>query len=280
MELDEKKELLELVSKGINIPLQPRVLNELRTRMMKGNEDIRGLAQIIAQDPGITAMLFRVARSPMFGGKRLETLNQVLTTIGVKNTYNLVWAAALTTTITSDKRKAFEVFWERSEEVAQLCALIAKDRVYVCNVFQEQAYLAGKFYMCGIPVLMLRFNDYCSVLNLEGSLAWPNLTEEDARFNVDHGTIGYLVARHWQLPDFICNAIRYHYELPPVNEVDTTRALTAILILGSHYYHQRNLIPEPLWPDIRAEVLAELGIDDEDEEENFQTKIIGFYEQF
>ena len=65
-------------------------------------------------------------------------------------------------------------------------AMIASDRVSVCNIFPEQAYMAGIFYECGVPILMQRFPDYCSKLNLETTLFWPTLAEEDALFNVDH----------------------------------------------------------------------------------------------
>jgi len=274
MSIDERRALLELVARGINIPPQPRILVELRERESRGNYDVRGLARIISQDPGITGMLFRISRSPIFGkGKQLETLNQVLTLIGIKQVYCLVWAEALATSIPRDSRKALDVFWERSQQVAQLSAIVAQDRVTVCNVFPEQAYMAGMFYGCGVAVLMQRFPDYCSSMRVGETTEWPDLTEEDARFNVDHCTIGYLVARHWKLPDFICRAIRYHDELPPENEFGATRSVSSILLMANHLYHRMNRLKEPRWNDIREDVLAELGIFGEDEEEVFALKV-------
>jgi len=64
-------------------------------------------------------------------------------TIGIKQTCNLVQAVALSTSISSATRKSFDIFWTRSQEVAQIAALIAADRVSVCNIFPEQAYMAG-----------------------------------------------------------------------------------------------------------------------------------------
>lgn len=269
MKIDEEKALKELVSRGIKIPPQPRVLIELNQLLRSGDHDVRALARIIARDPGIAAMLFKAVRSPVFGrGKNLESLDKVLMLIGVQQTFNLVQAVALTTSISNHTRQAFDAFWTRSEEVAQLTALIAAERVSVCNVFPDQAYLAGIFHECGVPLLMQRFPDYCSAMHLEKSCCGPDLAEEDARFNVDHGVAGYLVARHWKLPDFICSAIRYHHEMPP-DEAGAVVTLVAILQLAIHFYHLLTETSDPSWAWLGGPVMAELGLSFEADKDYF-----------
>ncbi|MDD5250675.1 MAG: HDOD domain-containing protein, partial [Rhodocyclaceae bacterium] len=260
MTADADKAMKELVAKGIKIPPQPKVLVELRKTLAKDDYDVRSLARIISGDPGITAMLFKVARSPLFGrGKKFDALDQVIMVVGVKQTFNLVQAMALAGAVSDQTRKAFEIFWTRSQEIAQLAAQIAADRVSVCNVFPDQAYLAGIFHECGVPVLMQRFPDYCKAVSLEHGCCWPNLAEEDTRYNVDHASIGYLVAKHWHLPDFVCAAIQYHHEMPR-DELGATCTLVAILQLAVHFYHRMADVDDPLWPKIREFVLNELGI--------------------
>ncbi|WP_261379425.1 HDOD domain-containing protein [Denitratisoma sp. DHT3] len=263
--LKEEKTLQELVERGIKLPPQPRVLVELETRLGKGDPDVRELARIISQDPGLTAMLFKAARSPLFNprGRDLDKLDQVLMVIGIKQCLNLVRAIALSASVPESNRRAFESFWSRSREIARLAALIADDRITVCNVFPDQAYLAGIFYECGVPVLMQRFPEYCKSIQLGTVNCWPSLAEEDTRFNVDHGSIGYLVARHWKLPDFIAAAIHYHRELPPV-EQGTTRSLAAILQLAVHFFFRLNRLSDPHWTDLADEVLGELCIATDD----------------
>lgn len=264
MAIDAEKALEKLASEGIKIPPQPAVLIDLQRCLNSGDYDIRSVGRIISQDPGIVAMLFKVARSPVFGrGKKLESIDQVLMVIGVKQTFNLVQAMALSSAISDKTRKAFDVFWTRSQEVAQLAALIAAERVSVCNVFPDQAYMAGIFHECGVPVLMQRFPDYCESLHLDVASCWPNLAEEDKKFNVDHCSVGYLVARHWNLPDFVCAAIQYHHELPR-GELGAAASLVAILQLAIHFYHRLTRVPDPLWEKIGLGVVAELGIHPDD----------------
>ncbi len=269
MSIDADKAMKELVAKGIRIPPQPKVLLELQKKLASDDYDVRTLARIISGDPGLSAMLFKAARSPVFGrGKKFDALEQVIMVVGVKQTYNLVQAMALAGAVSDSKRKAFDIFWTRSQEVAQLAALIAADRVSICNVFPDQAYMAGIFHECGVPVLMMRFPDYCKALKLENTCCWPNLAEEDERFGVDHCSIGYIVARHWNLPDFVCAAIQYHHEMPR-GELGAAMTLVAILQLAIHFYHRITRIDDPLWPKIRGEVLNELGIHVDGEQEYF-----------
>jgi HD-like signal output (HDOD) protein len=270
MTTDADKAMKDLVAKGIKIPPQPKVLLDLRKALGKDDYDVRTLARIISADPGITAMLFKAARSPLFGrGKKFTALDQVIQVVGVKQTFNLVQAMALSAAVSDGTRKAFEIFWTRSQEIAQLAAMIAADRVSVCNVFPDQAYMAGIFHECGVPVLMQRFPDYCKALKLENSCCWPNLAEEDRRYDVDHSSIGYLVAKHWNLPDFVCAAIQYHHEMPD-DELGATCTLVAILQLGIHFFHGISGGDDTLWPKISEFVLGELGIHADGEQEYFE----------
>ena len=270
MQIDVEKALKELVAKGVKLPPQPKVLIELQQKLASDDYSMNDLTRIISSDPGITAMLFKAVRSPVFGGgKKFSSLEQVLMVIGVKQTYNLVQAVALSTSVSSTTRKSFDIFWTRSQEVAQIAALIATDRVSVCNIFPDQAYMAGIFHECGVPVLMQRFPEYCGKLHLDNTTCWPNLADEDSLFNVDHCSIGYLVAHHWKLPDFICQAILYHHEMPQ-EELGAVRTLVATLQLAICFYHRITRTEHPLWWKIREEVLAELGIQLGDEQAYYE----------
>lgn len=278
MQIKEQKALDHLAASGIRIPPQPKVLIELRDKIATGDYSIRSISRIIGQDPGLVAMLFKASRSPVFSrGRKFDKLDQVLQVIGVKQTYNLVQAIALSTSIGNGTRKAFEVFWERSGEVAQLAAMIAEDHVSVCNVFPDQAYMAGIFHECGVPVLMMRFPEYCKKLQLDNACCWPSLAEEDAKFKVDHCSIGYLVARHWGLPDFVCAAIRYHHEMP-TEELGAAISLVSIVQLAIQFHHRINDQSNPLWDKIGPRVMEEIGLTSDDLEDYFDDVCARFNE--
>lgn len=280
MQINEKEALDKLAKQGVKLPPQPRVLMELQQLLVSDDYEMRSVVKVISQDPGIVAMLFRLARSPAFSrGRKIESLDQILMVVGVKQVFNLVQAAALSAATGDRTRRAFEVFWSRAHEIAQMAAIIAEDRVSVCNVFPDQAYLAGIFIECGVPVLMLRFPKYCATLKLDNTACWPNLSEEDSKFHVDHCSVGYLVARHWGLPDFVCDAIRFHHELPEERSVGAAVTLVAIIQLAAHYYHRLHHVDDPLWDRIGTRVMSEIGFGPEDETDYYNQITERFLDQ-
>ena len=271
---DESKKVRRLVEKGIKLPPQPAVLEELNHLLRRGVSDVRILARSISQDPGIVAALFKVAQSSAFASLQpLESIEHVLQAIGIKQTYNIVQAVSLVNAVPAKHNaKAFEAFWVRSRAVAQLAMLVAEERVSVCNIFPDQAYLAGIFHDCGVPMLLERFPDYCAALRT-GTGQWIDVIAEDQRLDVDHAVVGHLIARHWRLPDFIAEAVLKHHEMPPADTGGAARSMVAILQLANELYHREQLIPNPEWPNQRHAVMVELCIH-EGELESFMDDLL------
>ncbi|WP_303786869.1 HDOD domain-containing protein [Azovibrio restrictus] len=261
---DEAARLRFVLDRGVKIPPQPRVLEELRRLLNRREFDVRALARIITQDPGVTALLFKAVKSVAYRQHHpFESVEQIIHALGVKETFNLVQAVVLTSaTEIKANRLAYESFWARSQAVAQLAMLIADDRVSVCNIFPDQAYLAGMFHDCGVPVLMQRFSTYCKEMHLGDAGRWVDLQEEDRKFNLDHCAVGYLVARHWSLPAFICDAVRCHHDIAGMG-MHASRTMVAILQLAMELHCREQRVENPEWLQIQGDVLAELGLHDD-----------------
>ena len=257
----ENATVKRLLEKGVKLPPQPRVLEELQQFVLRGETNLRALSRIISSDPGVSAMLFKVVQCAAY--KRYQpfsSISEILQALGIKETCNLVQSIALASSMPSKhNQKAFEAFWTRSQAIAQLAMLVADERISVCNIFPDQAYLAGVFHDCGVPVLMQRFSTYCKTMRLDEPGCWANIGEEDARFCADHCVVGYLVGRHWKLPDFICDAIRFHHDISRL-ENHTAQTMVAILQLAIHIYHLDQRIENPEWAKVCENVLDELGM--------------------
>lgn len=259
---------------GIQLPPQPQTLLELQRLLARDDYDLREVARVIAEDPAIVAKLFRLAKSPAFArGRRIDSLDQLLMVVGIRQTFSLIQAESFANSLSSDLRRTLETFWSRLREIAQFAALIADERRLVSAVPPEQAYLAGIFHECGVAVLMLRFPDYCRDLQLNGAAAWPDFEREDQRLGVDHCTVGYLVAKHWGLPDFVCEAIRSHHEPPSQASAAGAAALLATIQLAARCHDRLHRLSNPLWERIGASVLSELALT-ADEEKDYCEQMI------
>ena len=261
---DDAARIKRLLENGVKLPAQPRVLDELRQLINRSELDVRLLARVINKDPGLTAMLFKVVGNSAYRQHQpFDSVEAVLHAVGVSQTFNLVQAIALSGMGEIKKnRPVYEAFWARSHAIGQLAMLIADERVAVCNIFPDQAYLAGIFHDCGVPLLMQRFPTYCAEMKLGAPGIWIDLAEEDRKFNADHCVVGYLVARHWHLPEFICDAIRYHHAIGELGQHEA-RSMVAIVQLAVDIHYRDQHIASPEWEWVKAEVLPELGLSEE-----------------
>ncbi len=261
----EAGKLKHLLERGVKIPAQPRVLEELRKLVSRKEFDIRLLSRVINQDAGITAMLFKACTNASYRQHQpFNTVEEILQAVGVRQTYNLVQAISLvgTTQGKGKSRLAYETFWARSQAIAQLAMLVADERIAVCNIFPDQAFLAGLFHDCGVALLMQRFSNYCTEMNFGVSGQWAVLAEEDRKFNADHSVVGYLVARHWGLPDFICDAVRNHHDINGIGS-HASRSMVAILQVAIEIYCRLQHVENAEWSISQEAVFEELGLGEE-----------------
>ena len=82
---------------------------------------------------------------------------------------------------------------------------------------------------------------------------------ENVHFCMDHCVIGYLVGRHWRLPDFICDAIRFHHDIGSLDN-HAARTMVAILQMATQIYYSDLHLENPDWASVRDAVLGELCI--------------------
>jgi hypothetical protein len=234
----------------VKIPAQPRVLEEL-SLMLRSELDVRVLARVINQDPGLTAMLFKVVGNSAYRQHQpFGSVEEILHAVGVRQTFNLVQAIALSSLGDIKKnRQVYEAFWARSHAVAQLAMLVADERIAVCNIFPDQAYLAGIFHDCGVPLLMQRF--------------LPTATDEAGHSgHLDRSGRGRPQIQRRPLrgrlsgcpplasAGFICDAIRYHHAIGDLGP--EARSMVAIVQLAIDIYYRDQRIPNPEWERLKV----------------------------
>jgi len=274
-DLDETQntQLKMLIERGIKIPPQPRVVEQFRSQLVRGERDTRALARTLSDDPGITGMLFKVVRSPAYRQYQpFDSVEHILQAIGLEQTRHLVEAIALGAAFPRrGNSTAFESYWARSRAVANLAMLIADLRRGECGVAPDQAYLAGIFHDCGVPVLLQRFPGYCEAMGLDNPARWAEIDAEDRKYFADHAVVGYLVGRHWRLPDFVCAAIRFHHDLAGSG---AAAGLVGVLQYAVELYLRDVRADNPEWGAQREGVLDVLGLAPA-EEETFAEDVLG-----
>ena len=248
----------KILKTGIRIPPQPKILDEIRALSDSPKFSLATAEKLIERDIGLSAAIFKVVNSPAYGlHNRVTSVSKALAVLGIDAVTQLVKAIELRRSL-PNKGEAYERFWERSGDIASLASLVAARQISACNIAPEQAYLAGLFHDCGVPILMEQFPDYCATIAGCVGGNWGHIQKEDAIFDTDHAVVGYLLARNWRLPDFVCEAIRFHHDLLSVQ--DKALTLVSILQMGIHLCNRITARDDAGWEDMRDKVLQEIGL--------------------
>lgn len=258
LEVDEQTLLDKVLDSQIKIPPQPAILLEIDRLINSPNNQLTAIGKLVTKDVGLTAAIFKLVNSSFYKSPApITSIQKAITILGLSQVSNLIKGLSLRGAIGGNEL-AYEKFWERSDEIATLCAIIASKQLSACNIPVDQAYMAGLFHECGVPILMQRFPKYCQTFRLNQGSHWPDFREEDKHFQTDHTVVGFMVTKHWNLPEFICQAVRFHHDLLHVDHAALT--LVSILQMARHLHKKLHHIKDMEWSKISEQVLEEIGV--------------------
>ena len=240
-----ERELLEkLTAANIHIPPRPQILHDIERMLNDEKATERMIGQLIARDVSLTAEVFKLANSPWYRrGAKIESLEQAVRLLGRKPMAQIARSALLRQQLGGDAAR-METFWERCTDIGTLCSVLCDQLDRPGRLTSEQAYLVGLFHDCGVPVLMQHIPGYGEA-QLDAAEGPDYLAEDDA-LGTSHCIAGLMVAREWELPYLLCEAIRSHHYViaPDQNE----RHAIALLQLAIHAYNGSKGWPENEWP--------------------------------
>jgi HD-like signal output (HDOD) protein len=257
---------------NIRVPARSQVLDEIENMLMDDASTERMIAQAIWRDVGLTGEVFKLVNSPYYRrGNKIDSLEQAVRVLGRRQMGEVARNALMRQQLGGDDPR-LDTFWERCTDIATLCSVLCDHLDRPGKLTPEQAYLAGLFHDCGVPILNQQVPGYGSTQLAPGGDA-DFLAEDDEHFT-SHCIAGVLVAQEWQLPDMLCEAIRSHHYVIP--ESHPARHALAILQLARHAYAMHQSWQDPQWECHAPRALAELGLDSEGVDAVMQEALFSF----
>ena len=140
----------------------------------------------------------------------------------------------------------------------------------------DEAYALGLFHNCGIPLMLKRFPEYMGVLEQAYAGATDEVRVVDGendRLNTNHAVVGYYVAKSWNLPKHLCEAIANHHNVQTVFSEDSSRnsqlkTLLAILKMAENICACYRTLGEQdedfEWASIETSILEYVGFSEYD----------------
>ncbi len=204
----------EEVLAAINtIPSLPAVVTELLAQLDDDHVDMACVARRIAVDPALTARVLRLANSSFYGlQKQITTPSEALAVLGLHNLRRLISTAAIMgkLPIEQDSAIAFEAYWRHAIGTALCARGIAAQK----GINPESAYVAGLLHDIGRLVLAIRFPErYKGAMEHHRACGIPMVEAEDTVLGLNHAMVGAALARHWNFPEPIRQAIAEHHDV-------------------------------------------------------------------
>ncbi len=206
------------IQKIRDLPPLPHIANELMAVLNSNDADIDDIAQIIVQDPGLTAKLLSLANSAFFGfGRNVNTISEaIINVLGLELVKSLSVGLILSGTFDTKKCKYFSVaeYWIVSLLTAELVKHMSKIKVVNPDVNPGFFYLYGLLHNLGMLVLADRFpNELNQVLATKEKYPEQKLIDiENVQLGIDHHSAAVYLANKWNLPEDICSVMGHYFQ--------------------------------------------------------------------
>lgn len=267
-------EQIQQVLQGISVPPQPQIMVDLQMEQFLPNPDLKTIAKLISQDPGLSGALLKIVNSPHFGlSNRIASIQQAVNLLGCNTVINLINAQSIKGELTDEAIVTLNRFWDTAQDVAMTCLTLAKRIGYQSP---DEAYTLGLFHNCGIPLMLKRFPNYMTVLEEAYYNAGSErrvVDTENRLLNTNHAVVGYFTAKSWNLPLHLCEAIANHHNALSFFEEDVARdaqlkTLMAILKMAEHICASHKVLgnqdEDHEWDCIQTLVLEYVGLSEYD----------------
>ena len=214
--------------KEIDVKIKSRILegidllpsfpvNILKIIQLCGNPSSSNaqISSLIKKDPALAADVLKMANSPgFFIARRIDNINDALITIGLNQLESVLIAVHIKKILDKNTQKYKEI-WKHSYRVATYNSYLSVYFNY--KTLKESAYLAGLLHDLGKLAILsideILHDVIITILNRNNDSRF--LFIEEATIGISHITIGALLAKKWQFPDKLVEAIKGHHVPDP-----------------------------------------------------------------
>lgn len=202
----------EMVEMPPRLASPPLIYDRLMTAIQDPRSRSSDIANVLSEDPGLSARVLRVVNSAFFAfPKRIDTVTQAVTVVGTAQIRDLALATSVITAFKDVPRDLVDMlgFWSHSLACGVAARVLAKHlREY--NV--ERYFVAGLIHDVGRLVMYLREGE--AVRKALESHAKTELDLHKAEkevFGFDHAQVGGYLLDSWNLPASFREAVAYHH---------------------------------------------------------------------
>jgi len=200
-----------------DLPTLPAVAIEVNKMLLDYDTTIDKLSDTIEKDQAMVSKILKLVNSAFFGLRgKISNISHAIVVLGFNTIRNAVVSISIIDAFSvKEGLDGFDItdFWKHSLAVAVTSKYLAeKTGIHPA----DDCFVAGLLHDMGKIVLLQHFKDLFQKV-------WQAVKENNLSFYeaekreipVDHARIGGHLARKWQLPTALVDAIQYHHAVRP-----------------------------------------------------------------
>jgi putative nucleotidyltransferase with HDIG domain len=243
-----------------DLPTLPAVAMEVNKMLHDYDITISKLSNTIEKDQAMVSKILKLVNSAFFGLRgKISNISHAIVVLGFNTIRNAVVSISMINAFSvKESFDGFDIsdFWKHSVAVAVTSKHLA-EKTGIHSA--DDCFVAGLLHDMGKIVLLQHFKDLFQKVWLavkENNLSFYGA--EKSRIQIDHARIGGYLARKWQLPAGLIDAIRYHHDVKPdVNDRPLLLIIHAADIIVNTYTIASN--EPPKFSGIHSDALHAVG---------------------
>ncbi len=197
-----------------DLPTLPVIALEINRLLASDTTSVNNLSRIIAKDQAIVSKLLKLVNSSFFGVRsKVSSVEEAVVRLGFNSVRNVVVSVSIFESLTlahpEDLGFSLVEFWEHSIAVAVTSRYLSEKTGLQDP---DDCFVAGLLHDIGLIVIARCFPE--SLVNILRKIKERNVSLYDIEKEVlpiRHNKIGEILAKKWQLPSSVCDALKYHH---------------------------------------------------------------------
>jgi HD-like signal output (HDOD) protein len=202
------QDTIQMIENKIDqLPLIDSEVVEIITMLNNPASNYTQIAEKLS--PSLAARFLNIANSAYYGGREVRSINYAVKLLGYRKMKDILITSILMDHFT---RRLKDFDFDKFLIQAHFCAAVAKALGEILSFKQiDDLFTVATLQNIGKLVIAVYFKDaHQQIISLKKEEDLPSCEAEKRILGISHGEIGSMVLQRFNVPQEICNAVKFH----------------------------------------------------------------------
>lgn len=201
----------QLIAQTREISSPPLIYNRLNDAVNHPRSSIKDIAQIISEDPGLTARILKLANSPLYSCSHIDSISRAVTLLGTREIRDISLALSIVKCFPEIPEDLFCLRNHWCHSIA--CGVMARNiATFLREPSIERFFVAGILHDIGQIVLCTAIPEIIMQILKQIEKQPQDLCfAENEKLGFDHAELGGKLLNSWGIPANISELVRFHH---------------------------------------------------------------------